>query len=80
MVIDYRADPATIAMEITCQLKAGRLLHYVSTGKLTRQQISDEIEAHPAHERECLRAWCNHYRRLAELAPPLCDKCQRGKK
>ncbi|WP_368188785.1 hypothetical protein [Aeromonas sp. R7-3] len=68
MVIDYyRADPADIAKEITCQLKAGKLVYMVKRGEITRDRLQIEIANHPEQERECLRAWCNHYRRLAAL-------------
>ncbi len=48
MVIDYyRADPADIAKEITCQLKAGKLVYMVKRGEITRDRLQIEIANHP---------------------------------
>ncbi|WP_071915018.1 hypothetical protein [Aeromonas sp. SCS5] len=75
MFIDYyRADPADIAMNMTCQLKAGQLISNVKRGKITREKVQLEIENHPEAERECLRAWCNHYRRVAVMYGEMADK------
>lgn len=75
MFIDYyRADPADIAKEITCQLKAGLLVYKARRGEITHEKVKLEIENHPESERDCLRAWCNNYRRVAVLHGEVADK------
>lgn len=67
MFVDYRVAPETVAMQLNCQLQAGLLIYKQRTGKLSHEQVKAAIDAAPPLEQECLRAWCNHYRRIGHL-------------
>lgn len=67
MFVDYRVTPENVAMQLNCQLQAGLLIYNQRTGKFSHEQVKAAIDAAPTSEQECLRAWCNHYRRIGHL-------------
>lgn len=68
MEIDWlHATPQFIAMQLHLQKQASLLIWRQHRGELSTQAVRAEIERAPEAERESLREWCNHYRRLAGL-------------